>query len=163
MGQRRRAGTGAPAINMEGFEHCTTGVTEARIRPDAVHRHSDLVYVKPVKNKGRGVFARRPIPEGAVIERVPVLLFPARLVVGGIDSPIMDRYFFIRNDTMFAVPLGFGCLYNHSYMPNAEYEDGPGATMIFTARRDIANGEEITINYNGDPEDQTPPVGFRAV
>lgn len=160
----RRVAIVAPATIMERFEQFTiSGVSGTSVRPGAELRHSELVYVKPVKNKGRGVFARRRIAEGAVIERVPVLLFPARLVVGGIDSPIMDRYFFIRNDTMFAVALGYGCLYNHSFKPNAVYEDGPGATMIFMALRDIPKGEEITINYNGDPEDQTPPAGFRAV
>lgn len=128
---------------------------------DAEHLHSELVYIKSVKHKGRGVFARRAIPEGAVIEHVPALLFPANLVEGGIHSPVMDRYLFIRDDDYFQVPMGFGCIYNHSFDPNAVYEDGPGPSMIFTARRDIAAGEEVCINYNGDPECQTPPTGFK--
>jgi hypothetical protein len=125
--------------------------------------HSELVYAKTVPFKGRGVFARRAIPARAVIEHVPALLFPARLIVGGIDNPMMDRFFFIRNQTMFAVPMGFGCIYNHSFDPNADYFDGDGATMTFIALRDIAPDEEITINYNGFPDDQTPPSGFRPV
>ena len=36
-------------------------------------QHSDLIYVKRIKGKGRGVFARKAIMLGAVIERVPVL------------------------------------------------------------------------------------------
>ncbi len=37
-------------------------------------RHSVAIEVKRAKGKGRGVFARRLIRQGEVIERVPVLL-----------------------------------------------------------------------------------------
>ena len=59
-----------------------------------------------------------------------------------------------------AVALGYGSLYNHSYQPNARYDDESGQTKVFTAIRDIAPGEEIMVNYNGEPEDETP-VGFK--
>ena len=52
--------------------------------------------------------------------------------------------------------LGYGSLYNHSYQPNARYDDGRGQTKIFMAIRDIALGEEIVVNYNGEPDDKTP-------
>ena len=61
-----------------------------------------------------------------------------------------------------ALALGYGSLYNHSYRPNARYVDLAGRTKLFTAMRDIAAGEEITVNYNGEPEDDTP-VGFEVV
>jgi uncharacterized protein len=35
-------------------------------------------------------------------------------------------------------------------------------TKLFTAIRDIGAGEEITVNYNGEPGDETP-VGFEVV
>ena len=47
--------------------------------------------------------------------------------------------------------LGFGSLYNHSYRPNARYDDVGPQAKSFTALRDIAPGEEITVNYNGEP------------
>jgi SET domain-containing protein len=59
-------------------------------------------------------------------------------------------------------PPGYGSLYNHSYRPNARYVDLAGRTKLFTAIRDIAAGEEITVNYNGEPGDETP-VGFEVV
>ena len=40
--------------------------------------------------------------------------------------------------------------------------DRAGRTKLFTALRDIAAGEEITVNYNGEPDDETP-VGFEVV
>jgi hypothetical protein len=40
--------------------------------------------------------------------------------------------------------------------------DLAGRTKLFTAIRDIAASEEITVNYNGEPGDETP-VGFEVV
>jgi SET domain-containing protein len=124
-----------------------------------VIEHSDSICVKRVGGKGRGVFARRPIAEGAIIERVPGLLAPLEQATGVASCPILSRYVFLRNRSTVAVALGYGSLYNHSYSPNARYDEEPGALMAFTALRPIATGEEITINYNGDPEDRAP-VGF---
>jgi SET domain-containing protein len=49
--------------------------------------------------------------------------------------------------------LGNGSLYNHSFKPNAQYirkyED---KLMEYVALQDIEVGEEITINYNGIPD-----------
>ena len=56
-----------------------------------------------------------------------------------------------------AIALGHGSLYNHSYQPNARYlkhlENG---TIEFICLNDVKKGEEIRVNYNGDPSDQTP-------
>ena len=37
-----------------------------------------------------------------------------------------------------------------------------GQSKVFTAIQDIAPGEEITVNYNGEPENEAP-VGFKVV
>ena len=39
-------------------------------------KQTDAIEVKQIKGKGRGVFARRLIYDGEVIERVPVLVLP---------------------------------------------------------------------------------------
>lgn len=124
----------------------------------AMH-HSDLVCVKRVSFKGRGVFARRAIPKGAIIERVPVIIIALKDIMGGLDASVLKRYVFIRSKSTVAIALGFGSLYNHCYTPNARYDDAPGPALVFTALRRIAPGEEITINYNGDPRDRSS-VGF---
>ena len=60
--------------------------------------------------------------------------------------------------------LGYGSLYNHSFKPNARYTKGPAEMAIkFSALRDIAAGEEILINYNGTPEDDSPDLWFKPV
>ena len=93
--------------------------------------HSELVYVKRVNGKGRGVFARDTIAKGAMIERVPVIVVPLNQIVGGKDNPFLSHYCFVRTRSAYAVALGYGSLYNHSFTPNARYHDGPASTMFF--------------------------------
>jgi uncharacterized protein len=117
---------------------------------------TDAIEVKQIKGKGRGVFARRLIYDGEVIERVPVLVLPigeSRTASG--PTPMSDYCFDWGRGTV-AVALGYGSLYNHSYQPNARYDDESGQTKVFIAIRDIALGEEIVVNYNGEPGDKTP-------
>lgn len=118
-------------------------------------QHSERIYVKRVKGKGRGVFAQQPIRKGDIIEKVPKILLPLHMIVNGYDNPDIMRCFFMHDSKTIAVCLGYGSLYNHSYKPNAIYEDGPAATMIYRAIADIAVDEEICINYNGDPKDRS--------
>jgi SET domain-containing protein len=120
---------------------------------------SNAIEVKRVKGKGRGVFARRAIRAGTVIERVPVLVLP--YTEDEWESQLTPYYFTWGEDTV-ALALGYGSLYNHSYRPNARYDDVGPRTKVFTALRDIRPGEEITVNYNGDPDDRSP-VGFDVV
>jgi SET domain-containing protein len=123
---------------------------------------SDAIEVRRVKGKGRGVFARRLIRRGEVIERVPVLVLPVEEVRNATHWTGLAGYCFQWGQGTLALALGYGSLYNHSYHPNARYDDASGPTKIFTALRDIAAGEEITVNYNGGPEDHSP-VGFKVV
>ena len=125
-------------------------------------QHSDLVYVKKVKGKGRGVFARTAIRKGEVIEKVPKMLLPVNYIVDGYANPNIARVFFVHDSKTVAICLGYGSLYNHSYKPNAIYEDGPISTMIFRALKNIHPDEEICVNYNGDPVDRSP-MGFEVV
>ncbi len=124
--------------------------------------HSDLITVKKIKGKGRGVFARSFIPGQTIIERVPVVLMPIKNIVNGFRHPDLARFFFMWSEDTVAIALGYGSLYNHSYHPNASYEHEPGACMIYRSLRDIHQGEEICINYNGDPKDKAD-VGFKVL
>ena len=56
-----------------------------------------------------------------------------------------------------ALALGYLTFANHSYQPNARYEKRYATCSIaLIALRPIKAGEEITVNYNGDPEDHSP-------
>ena len=107
--------------------------------------------------KGRGVFALRAFQPDEELERCPVILIrqdyatlPFELqrivfnwkAIGGVEE-------------VPALVLGYGSLYNHANPANARYKASPREGLIcFSAARPIAEGEEITINYNaaaGEP------------
>ena len=117
-----------------------------------------MIEVRNTSNKGRGVFADRNIVRAELIERAPVLIVPAE-EWSYIRSTILDNYCFRfgPNQEHAALAMGYGSLYNHSYTPNAVYEVKDEQMVVqFKALRDIAAGEEITVNYNRDPQDRSP-------
>src|SRR3954454_24565579 len=77
-----------------------------------------------------------------------MLVLPAGQSKGG---SVVPDYCFAWGPGTVALALGYGSLYNHSYRPNARYDDVGPRTKTFTALRDIARGEEVTVNYNGKP------------
>lgn len=107
---------------------------------------------------GRGVFTGEPVEAGALIEICPVIVLPeAELPV--IHGTVLHDYYFLwgEEQKQCAIALGFGSLYNHSYQPNARYLlDYEQLTIDFYAIKNIGSGEEITVNYNGEPGVQTP-------
>ena len=114
--------------------------------------------VKETPDKGRGVFARGPFAKGEVIEIAPIILIVAQHW-HYIEPTVLERVIFNfgPEGEHAAVALGYGSLYNHAYSPNAEYIKVWEERVIrFVALRDIRDGEEITINYNGSPESQKP-------
>ena len=107
------------------------------------------VYVAPSIRHGRGVFAAQSFDAGDVVEDCPVLLVATDAVV----AIGLDGYCFEWDGERYALALGYGSLYNHSWDPNARYDQDHGASLVsYSALRSIAPGEEITINYRGDPE-----------
>jgi len=105
--------------------------------------------------KGRGVFAAVPIKAGTVFERCPIIRIPKEEIMH-IRRTVLADYFFTwdREKQDAAIALGFGSLYNHSYRPNAKFDMAlEDREVVFTALRDIEAGEEITVNYNGKPDD----------
>jgi SET domain-containing protein len=125
-------------------------------------RQSDAVEVRQVKGKGRGVFARRTIAKGEVFERVPVLVLPIAEIQNDDGWSGLASYCFNWGQGTVALALGYGSMYNHSFRPNAKYEDIGRRTKVFSAIREIRVGEEVTINYNADPKDRSP-VGFTVI
>src|ERR1700730_16798882 len=99
--------------------------------------HSEIIEVKRIKGKGRGVFARRVIRAGEVIERVPVLVLPLGDIKDADGWESLAGYCFMWGQGTVALALGYGSLYNHSFRPNAKYEDIGKMTKVFTALRQI--------------------------
>ncbi len=52
--------------------------------------------------------------------------------------------------------LGYVSLYNHEYASNCDYEmDFESNLMTIRTVKRIKKGEELSINYNADPNDKT--------
>ena len=107
---------------------------------------------------GRGIFATRKIKKGELIHVAPVIVSPK------------DEYKYLKKTIMIeyafwwgveyeecALALGYGSLFNHSFTPNALYKlNIKNQTIDIFAYTNIKKGDEILINYNGDPEDDEP-------
>ena len=115
------------------------------------------LYITTSSDKGRGVYTSIDINEGDVIEVCPVIIIPkAELPV--IHKTILHDYYFLWGENMddCAIALGFGSLYNHEIYPNANFIlDLENETIDIVAIKNIISGEEITLNYNGEPGDET--------
>lgn len=111
---------------------------------------NDRVEARPSLRHGLGVFARRAIPAGEIVEHCPVLVLDADDARYATEGSL-SGYVYDWEDGRSAVALGCGSLYNHDPDPNAEYAVGEdGESLILLARRDIAEGEEVTIDYTGE-------------
>jgi uncharacterized protein len=98
---------------------------------------------------GRGVFARRPIAKGKLIEASPVIPLSAA-DEQKLAGTALDQYLFAWGEPAEAacLVLGLGSLYNHSPAPNAAACRNDGeARMEFVALCDIAAGEQVFVDY----------------
>ena len=116
------------------------------------------LFIANMPGKGRAVFTESPIAADTIIEIAPVIVMQAeerRLL----DQTLLHDYIFEwgEDKTQCAMALGWIPIYNHALPSNAEYfMNFEEETIFIKAARDIAAGEEITINYNGDFNDPKP-------
>ena len=117
-----------------------------------------FLSVRNVPGKGRGVFAQKRFEKGEIIEVCPVIVLPPEEIDFLEHTKLYNYYFAWGSDSKeAAIALGYGSLYNHSYTPNAKYEkDLINGFLKYSCIKEIQQNEEITINYNWDPEDKTP-------
>jgi uncharacterized protein len=116
------------------------------------------LYVAPstLTGAGRGVFAQHHIPAGTLIESCPVILLNHQKERARLRKTGLVNYYFLWGEdrSLPAICLGWGSVYNHSFTPNARFEKHiEEERMDFYALRDIRADEEITVNYNGNPDD----------
>jgi SET domain-containing protein len=123
-----------------------------------------MIYVSNTPGKGRGVFAKKRFSKGELLERAPVVIVP-HYEREYLDKTVLYNYYYKWGGNLedAALSLGYGSLYNHSYEPNAVYVKKIEEFVIdFVALRDIEEGEEITVNYTGRPDDK-PPLWFEPI
>jgi SET domain-containing protein len=104
----------------------------------------------------RGLLATRDLQVGECIEECPLLFFPVDQQEA-VHSTVFANYYFLWDDDRHAFALGYGSLYNHSYHANVRYQrDFERQVIRFMVAKPICAGDEVTVNYNGDPDDETP-------
>ena len=102
---------------------------------------------------GWGVFAKEIIREEEIIEETPFIhLFKKGEEDLKINKNMLIDYRFSFpasiNWQQQVIPMGYGCVYNHSDNPNARWETFEETNIFkFIALRDIAIGEEICTYY----------------
>lgn len=141
---------------------------------------SPSIRVSEIAGKGLGVRAATNLSVGEIIECCPMkVLAPER----GLDKPwarlhrvmletVFGDYIFEWTTRHGAIAFGYGGLYNHSSRSNATvFRLVKQKRMVFVAKQDIREGEEITISYRhvwfvpsepADPDgrtESTPKLG----
>lgn len=122
------------------------------------------LYIDKTAAMGRGVFTAEDIPADTLIEIAPVI------VMSGTDRLHLDKtrlhdYIFVwgKENDECCMALGYIPMYNHSYKSNCDYIMDFDEDIIFVKTVcDIEKGTELTINYNGEWNDETK-VWFDAV
>jgi len=98
------------------------------------------IYVKKSRKHGFGVFAGKKIKAGELIEECYFV------TSRGGDKTLEDYYFDAKGKD--AIMFGYGCIYNHSEDPNADYYINTTRSVArIKAYRDIKKDEEICIDY----------------
>jgi len=128
-----------------------------------VNSTNSLLEVKFISTKkGRGVFAKENIPKGETIDVAHILLIPNN-DWNLIEDTVLSNYSFEWDDPKCigefesAISLSVSQLINHSYYPNVKYiYDYKNKCIEYITLRDISKGEEITVNYNGEPFNDSP-------
>ncbi len=103
------------------------------------------------------MFATVDCGAGDLLEVAPVLVIPADEWDLLSATSLAGYVWGWGGDGDTAIALGHANLLNHSYEPNCRYEhDLDAGTVEVLAIGPIRAGEEVTINYNGDPDDRSP-------
>ncbi|MDW7616097.1 SET domain-containing protein [Peribacillus sp. SIMBA_075] len=115
------------------------------------------ICIKNTGKYGRGVYATRDIKKDELIEVSPVIISPRHEWKYLRKTALFHHCFYWGDDDETVTALGNGSLFNHSYTPNATFDNNlEDLTIDFYAYKDIKAGEEITINYNGEPDNKSP-------
>lgn len=118
---------------------------------------SPYLVVAPSDKRGRGVFTSKNIPSKTIIEISPVLVFSASERAILEKTKLFDYIFeWGKTRKQGCLALGYISLYNHAYESNCDYEmDFEHKLVTIRTVRKIKKGEELFINYNAHPTDNT--------
>ena len=119
----------------------------------------DIKYIS--LKKGKGIFAKKNIIKGTLVEIGHVILISNK-EYEQIQDTILYQYIYEwddpnKPDFQNALALSKCQFFNHSYKPNLKYVyDYEDQTIEYKTLRDVNKGEELTVNYNGYVDDKSP-------
>jgi hypothetical protein len=116
------------------------------------------IFIDDAGKKGRGVFTKKAIPAETLVETAPVIVLNPEDRTKIEDTGLYYYIFEWGDDTDHgAVGLGYVSMYNHESPSNCEYlMDYEEKTISIVTMREIAAGEELTINYSAGWDDWKP-------
>ncbi len=123
------------------------------------------IFIQNIAGKGRGVFCKKHIEADTLIEKSPVIVMDETAKTLLDKTPLHDYIFEWQPEgrSMCCMAMGYVPVYNHDAASNCEYVmDYEAETISIVTMRSIDAGEELTINYNGDWDDEKP-VWFKAI
>ena len=101
--------------------------------------------------KGRGIYAVKPIKAGEMIETSPIIFLTEEEMETIVPTVLHTHVFEWEPEGTGALCQGMITMCNHSEEPNAKVQcDHENNTLEMHAARDIAPGEEVTISYGCD-------------
>lgn len=120
----------------------------------------EVMFISP--KKGKGVFAKKEIKKGTIIDVAHVIPLPNK-DYNKISKTVLFNYCYIWENPAHtpeftnAISLSVSQFINHSYNPNVRYiYDYENNCIEFKTLRDISKFEEILVNYNGLVDDKSP-------
>ena len=118
-----------------------------------------MYKIKELGKKGRGLVATQNIPRNKIIIKDEFVVLPRKDIAKIRKTRLMDYVFDYRHQ--YALVFGDGSLINNGGSNSNvvyEFKKRRGAKktrqMIFKAKRKIKKGEELTIDYGRDPNDE---------
>lgn len=117
-----------------------------------------LTVLKFTEAKGRGLYAAQDLKAGTIIELCEVIVLSVR-DTALLRETALKHYTFTYNAAQDCLVLGNGEIYNHSrrynvsYMLNRVHPHEERLGMQFVLTRDVAQGEELCIDYSADVDD----------
>jgi SET domain len=121
---------------------------------------SFMLRVSRIDGAGIGVFALHGIAKGVWLEVFP-RGYESRKLAGAQLPEALRSYCTAKPNDVYAAPRAFnrmsiGWYLNHSATPNAVWDDDLNG---YVSARDIAEGEELLIDYNlfEEPDDKKAP------
>lgn len=115
-----------------------------------------FLFIAKTEDKGWGVFTNETIEANTVLEMSPAIVM-TKTEKELLDKTTLFNYIFDWDNDKCCMAMGYVPVYNHACPSNCEYiQDFDEETIYIKSMRRIEAGEELTINYQGDYDNDTP-------